>query len=150
MTAKDSPRILFDRGLIFYPFHFIFRKAISSSSPSHCSWQLPFAIQERQYRILPPGLKLTAVTSIFTPRILTSCSRSNFDLYITFYLLIIVQTAYRSSVICGSPPRLDFLGVERMFGIVFFRLFKQCRFRLQRVVQLRHFLTLTLSANTCF
>ena len=128
MKAKNSPRILFDRGLIFYPFHFIFRKAISSSSPSHCSWQLPFASQERQYRILPPGLKLTAVTSIFTPRMLTSCSRSNFDLYITFYLLIIVQTAYRSSVICGSPPRLDFLGVERMFCIVFFRLFKKCLF----------------------
>lgn len=73
---QDSPRILFDRGLIFYPFHFIL------------------------------------------------------------------------SVICGSPPRLDFLGVERMFCIVFFRLFQQCRFRLQRVVQLRHFLALTLDADT--
>ena len=54
----------------------------------------------------------------------------------------------RSSVICGSPPRLDFLGVERVLGIVFFRQFKQCRFRLQRVVQLRHFLALTLDADT--
>ena len=76
MKAKNSPRILFDRGLIFYPFHFIL------------------------------------------------------------------------SVICGSPPRLDFLGVERVLGIVFFRLFQECRFRLQRVVQLRHFLALTLDADT--
>ena len=75
-VKKTAPRILFDRGLIFYPFHFIL------------------------------------------------------------------------SVICGSPPRLDFLGVERVLGIVFFRLFKQCRFRLQRVVQLRHFLALTLDADT--